>query len=181
VHPPSNRHVVPQSANPTAGIRGMRGIAILALTSIMCAGCGPFGYLKKVANEANRAVAEAEASGAEEYAPYEYWGAVAYLEQAKVLMGYSEYERSFDFGERSKQLANEAKIKAQRVKKGESVVHDEKVAAPSDMVDAEGKQIESVDEVQRDDAGEEKDGANTSNSKDAKPAAKPAAKKGGES
>jgi hypothetical protein len=150
-----------------------RGMAILALTSFVCAGCGPFGYLKKVANDANRAVAEAEAAGAEEYAPYEYWGAVAYLEQAKVLMGYSEYERSFDFGERSKQLANEAKIKAQRVKKGESIVRDENIAAPSDMVDSEGKQIESVDEVQREDAGVEKDGANTGT--------KPAAKKGGES
>jgi hypothetical protein len=155
-----------------------RSIVVLALTSFVCAGCGPFGYLKKVANDANRAVAEAEAAGAEEYAPYEYWGAVAYLEQAKVLMGYSEYERSFDFGERSKQLANEAKVKAQRVKKGESVVRDENVTAPSDMVDAEGNKIESVDEVQREDAGEEKDGANTGT---AKPAAKPAAKKGGES
>jgi hypothetical protein len=152
------------------------------LTSIVCAGCGPFGYLKKVASDANRAVAEAEASGAEEYAPYEYWGAVAYLEQAKVLMGYSEYERSFDFGERSKQLANEAKIKAQRVKKGGSVVRDENVTAPSDMVDAEGNKIESVDEVQREDAGEEKDGANTGNAKKpAGPPAKAPAKNGGAS
>ncbi|KIG15942.1 hypothetical protein DB30_05133 [Enhygromyxa salina] len=106
-------------------------------------------------------MADAEAAGAEEYAPYEYWGAVAYLEQSKILMGYSEYERSFDFGERSKQLANEAKVKAQRVKKGGSVVRDESVAAPTDMVDSEGKQIESIDEVKRDDAGQEKDGANT--------------------
>jgi hypothetical protein len=177
VHPPTNRHVVPRTVALRGLSRGLavsRGVAILALTSFVCAGCGPFGYLKKVANDANRAVAEAEAAGAEEYAPYEYWGAVAYLEQAKVLMGYSEYERSFDFGERSKQLANEAKVKAQRVKKGESVVHDENVAAPSDMVDAEGKQIESVDEVQREDAGEEKDGANTGT-------AKPTNKKGGAS
>jgi hypothetical protein len=182
VHPPTNRHVVPRiarSANPLIGFPSIgRGIVVLALTSFVCAGCGPFGYLKKVANDANRAVAEAESAGAEEYAPYEYWGAVAYLEQAKVLMGYSEYERSFDFGERSKQLANEAKIKAQRVKKEGSVVHDKDVAAPSDMVDAEGKQIDSVDEVQREDAGKEKDGANTGVSK---PAAKPAAKKGGAS
>ncbi|PRQ02230.1 hypothetical protein ENSA5_25650 [Enhygromyxa salina] len=130
--------------------------------AVACAGCGPFGYLKKVATDATRAVADAEAAGAEEYAPYEYWGAVAYLEQSKVLMGYSEYERSFDFGERSKQLANEAKLKAQRVKKGESVVHSEDVAAPTDMVDSEGKQIESIDEVnERDDAGVEKSGKNT--------------------
>jgi len=114
---------------------------------VASAGCGPFGYLKKVATDATRAVADAEAAGAEEYAPYEYWGAVAYLEQSKILMGYSEYERSFDFGERAKQLANEAKVKAQRVRKGESVVRDEDIAAPDQMVDSEGNKIESVDEV----------------------------------
>lgn len=159
VHPPTNRHVVP---------RHRAGLLALALMSIVCAGCGPFGYLKKVATDASRAVAEAEAAGAEEYAPYEYWGAVAYLEQAKVLMGYSEYERSFDFGKRAEQLAGEAKVKAQRVKKGESVQRDENVAAPNDLVDAEGNKIESADEVKREDAGELKDGANTGTAKDAK-------------
>jgi hypothetical protein len=117
---------------------------VLALST----GCGPFGYLKKVATDASQAVAEAEASEAEKYAPYEYWGAVAYLEQAKVLMGYSEYERSFDFGERAKQLANEAKVKAQRVKKGESVVRDEDIAAPTDMVDQDGKPVDTLEEAQ---------------------------------
>lgn len=106
---------------------------IAALVAIACVGCGPFGYLKKVATDATRAVAEAEAAGAEEYAPYEYWGAVAYLEQSKVLMGYSEYERSFDFGQRATQLANEAKVKAQRVKQGGSTVRDEDIAAPDQL------------------------------------------------
>jgi hypothetical protein len=115
--------------------------------ALACGGCGPFGYLKKVSSDASRAVADAEAAGAEEYAPYEYWGAKAYLDQAKVLMGYSEYERSFDFGERAKQLANEAKVKAQRVKRGGSVVHDENIAAPSDMVDGDGEASEAKPEV----------------------------------
>lgn len=138
-----------------------RTLAAAGLALLM-AGCGPFGYLKKVATDASRAVSEAEAAGAEEYAPYEYWGAKAYLEQAKILMGYSEYERSFDFAQRSVQLANEAKIKSQRVKKGGSTVTDETIAAPEDMVDAEGNKIEDISEVNtREDAGQEKDGANT--------------------
>jgi len=121
----------------------------IALAAVVaCAGCGPFGYLKKVASEATRVVAEAEAAGAEEYAPYEYWGAVTYLEQSKVLMGYSEYERSFDFGERAKDLAKEAKLKAQRVKKGGSVVHDDDIAAPVDMVDGDGNKAETLEEAQ---------------------------------
>lgn len=82
------------------------------------AGCGPFGYLKKVAKDASMAVADAKAAEAEQYAPYEYWGAVSYLEQAKVLMAYSEYERSFDYGVRAKQLAEEAKQKAERRESG---------------------------------------------------------------
>ncbi len=88
------------------------------LAVVLAAGCGPFGYLKKVAKEASKAVADAEAAGAEENAPYEYWGAVSYLEQAKILMGYSEYERSFDYGERAKQLAEEAKDKAEKRRRG---------------------------------------------------------------
>lgn len=97
------------------------------------AACGPFGYLKKVAKDASRAVADAEKAGAEQYAPYEYWGAVSYLEQAKVMMAYSEYERSFDYGSRAKQLADEAKQKAERRESGtmqESL--DDPAAAPTD-------------------------------------------------
>lgn len=94
---------------------------LTVLAGLLVAGCGPFGYLKKVARESSKAVADAEAAGAEENAPYEYWGAVTYLEQAKILMGYSEYERSFDYGERAKQLADEAKDKAERRRRGEMV------------------------------------------------------------
>jgi len=106
-------------------------VHITVLAGFFLAGCGPFGYLKKVARESSKAVADAEAAGAEENAPYEYWGSVTYLEQAKILMGYSEYERSFDYGERAKQLAEEAKDKAEKRRRGEMVetVSDVDVAA----------------------------------------------------
>ncbi len=146
--------LIPQTIQSAARGRTIQSAAhgriLLALVALtLSTGCGPFGYLKKVATDASRAVAEAEASEAEKFAPYEYWGAVAYLEQAKVLMGYSEYERSFDFGERAKQLANEAKVKAQRVKSGESVVRDEDIAAPTDMVDGDGKPVDTLEEAQK--------------------------------
>ncbi|MEX1361740.1 MAG: DUF4398 domain-containing protein [Nannocystaceae bacterium] len=98
--------------------RPLQLLSVAALT--LGVGCGPFGYLKKVAKDATRAVADAEAVEAEKYAPYEYWGAVSYLEQAKILMAYSEYERSFDYGTRAKQLAEEAKDKAERVEAGKT-------------------------------------------------------------
>lgn len=95
-------------------------LALAVAAAALSAGCGPFGYLKKVAKDATKSVADAEAAGAEQYAPYEYWGSVAYLEQAKVLMAYSEYERSFDYGVRAKQLAEEAKKKADRRESGKT-------------------------------------------------------------
>jgi predicted small lipoprotein YifL len=91
-------------------------VALLAVASL--AGCGPFGYLSKVSKDASKAVADAERAEAPKYAPYEYWGAVTYLEQAKLLMAYSEYERSFDYGGRARQLAEEAKRKAERRESG---------------------------------------------------------------
>jgi len=109
----------------TSSRRLLQLISLAAL--VVGVGCGPFGYLKKVAKDATKAVADAKAVDAETYAPYEYWGAVSYLEQAKVLMAYSEYERSFDYGTRAKQLAEEAKAKAERRESGkmkESIATD---------------------------------------------------------
>lgn len=92
---------------------------LLAASAALLGGCGPFGYLGKVSRDASKAVADAKQAGAEQYAPYEYWGAVTYLEQAKILMAYSEYERSFDYGERALQLAEEAKRKADKREGGD--------------------------------------------------------------
>lgn len=115
---------------------------IPVLTVALTTGCGPFGYLKKVAKDASRSVADAEAAGAEEHAPYEYWGSVTYLEQSKILMGYSEYERSFDYGERATQLAEEAKEKAELRKSGKMTQtadgSEEEAAGEGDEAAAEG-------------------------------------------
>lgn len=117
-------------------------VALLSLLMVpLAGGCGPFGYLKKVAKDATKVVEEAEALDAEKYAPYEYWGAVAYLEQAKVLMAYSEYERSFDYGVRAKQLAEEAIKKSQKMEAGqmtESLEDDDSAPAPEDDPNATG-------------------------------------------
>jgi len=53
----------------------MRSLCI-ALTAAGLLGCGPIDYLYTVALNANRAVAQAKAAGAEQLAPYEYWSAV---------------------------------------------------------------------------------------------------------
>lgn len=108
---------------PQAALRGrslvQRAVGAAGMLAVALAmGCGPFGYLKKVAVDASRAVGQAEKAGAKQYAPYEYWGAVTYLEQSKVMMAYSEYDRAFDYGDRARQLADEAKKKAARRESG---------------------------------------------------------------
>lgn len=136
MHFPTNPHAADPVDRRVAvpGTRARsRGVVLVAL---LLAGCGPFGYLKKVAVDASRAVGQAEKAGAKEFAPYEYWGAVTYLEQSKVLMAYSEYDRAFDYGDRAKQLAEEAKRKAARRESGkmretleDKATQDEKAAA----------------------------------------------------
>jgi len=110
----------------------------LGMGSMLSTGCGPFGYLKKVARESSRSVAKAEAAGGEENAPYEYWGSVTYLEQSKILMGYSEYERSFDYGERAKQLAEEATKKAEMRRKGQMAQSSDALAKPDELKNPDG-------------------------------------------
>ncbi|MBA3548797.1 MAG: DUF4398 domain-containing protein [Nannocystis sp.] len=90
-----------------------------------------------MAKESSQSVAKAEAAGAEENAPYEYWGSVTYLEQSKILMGYSEYERSFDYGERAKELAEEAERKAEMRRKGQDTQRSEVLAAPDELPKAD--------------------------------------------
>ena len=104
---------------------------VFGLSGLTLPACGPFGYIGKVSKGATRAVAEAEAAGAEELAPYEYWAAVTYLEQARVLMGYSEYERAFDYGSRAEQLADAAKRKAERVAAEQATASGETSTEPA--------------------------------------------------
>lgn len=96
-------------------------LALVPALALLLAGvgCGPFGYLNKVPKDASKVVQQAQALEAEKYAPYEYWGAVAYLEQAQALMTYSEYERAFDYGVRARQLAEEAIKKSQKMESGQ--------------------------------------------------------------
>lgn len=122
----------------THGARRAVSGVVLASLAAMAMGCGPFGYLKKVAVDASRAVGQAEKAGAKEYAPYEYWGAVTYLEQSKVMMAYSEYDRAFDYGDRARQLADEAKKKAARRESGKMRETEDDKATATEK-DAAGK------------------------------------------
>ena len=126
-------------------------LTIACVTFLAVPGCGPFGYIKKTAKNATEAVARAKAEGAEELAPYEYWGSTAYLDQSKVMMGYSEYERSFDYGDRALQLAGEAERKAKR---------NEELGVADGLAETDDVDPDSADGVAGDDVSsdDKKDG-----------------------
>lgn len=111
---------------------------VALLVTASGAGCGPIGYIGKVAKGATAAVAEAKAAGAEELAPYEYWSAVTYLNQAKTLMAYSEYERSFDYGARAQQWAAEATRKAREREAAELARRNAQAPASSETTRPSG-------------------------------------------
>lgn len=98
----------------------LRVLVQSTLCAVLVSGCGPFGYISKVSRKTVAAVQKAEEAQAQTYAPYEYWAAKAYLERARVMMSYSEYERAFDYGSRAQQLAEAATRKAERVKQEEA-------------------------------------------------------------
>lgn len=110
--------------------------ATLLLLSFTLSACGPFGYIGKVSQSSVDAIERAEAAKAETYAPYEYWAAKSYLEQARVMMTYSEYERAFDYGSRAEQLAEAAERKAKKVAQEQAEAHKEAESAEAKAAQA---------------------------------------------
>ena len=71
-------------------------------------GCGPIQFVSQVTIRAEKAVAEAKLQQAAKYAPYEYYGAEAYLEQAKHRAGFGDFQTSYRYGQKSEKMAKEA-------------------------------------------------------------------------
>ncbi len=122
---------------------GLIAVAYTGATS----GCGPYNYMRTVPLSATPALRDAEAIGAADFAPYEYWSAVAYLQQAKTLMGYSEYERALDYGHRAHQLAHAAIARAIQ-SLGPLATSQFDPCVPLDRP-AEGKFVSETEELQR--------------------------------
>lgn len=62
--------------------------------------------------DANTQIAAARTASAEKYAPYEWTSANLYLHQARLLVGYSEYEAAVNFAGKASKFASEAREKA---------------------------------------------------------------------
>jgi hypothetical protein len=57
---------------------------------------------------AEKAVAAAKARQSDRFAPYEYFGAEAYLDQAKYRAAYGDFQEAYRYGKKSEAMANKA-------------------------------------------------------------------------
>lgn len=84
-------------------------LACAALVTLLAftAGCGTTLYISKI-RQANEAFEEAKAIGAEERAPYEYYGAEVRLAEAKRLAAVAEYGTAVKLAEEARRLSETA-------------------------------------------------------------------------
>lgn len=81
----------------------------IAVCALALSACGPIDYLNTVTRRATRAVSDAKAANAEKLAPYEYWGAVTYLQMAREKVASADFEDAVGYGEKSETMAIKAK------------------------------------------------------------------------
>lgn len=89
---------------------------LLACGLVWTCGCGPVTYVHHVVLKASSAVEAAKVHKAHRYAPYEYYGAVAYLEQARIRAGFGDFQVAVRYGEKAEKMAKKAvKLTKERI------------------------------------------------------------------
>lgn len=77
--------------------------------------CGPIQFVSQVTIRAEKAVEDAKLQKADKYAPYEFYGAKVFLEQAMHRAGYGDFQTSYRYGQQAEKMANKAaKLAKQR-------------------------------------------------------------------
>ena len=111
-------------------------ICMLSLVAIWGAGgCGPVTYVHQVVVRAESSVAAAKTHETAKHAPYEYYGAVAYLKEARARAGYGDFQVAVKYGEKSEKMAKKAiRLTKERLAEREDVGEE----APTLSADEEG-------------------------------------------
>lgn len=94
----------------------MQVMVVVALGGAL-AGCGPIVYVSEVTRHASSAVDEARAAHADKYAPYWWTRATQYLEKAREIAAYADFQGANRFGRLATQAANKATEQAQIAEK----------------------------------------------------------------
>jgi hypothetical protein len=75
---------------------------------VALAGCGPIVYVSEVSRHASDAVDTARAAHADKYAPYWWTRATQYLEQAREVAAYADFQGANRFGRLAAEAADKA-------------------------------------------------------------------------
>ncbi len=95
---------------PEGPLRRRRGIcaALLWLSvGLISPACGPIAASSAV-GEAEESLAAAQLARAHRLAPYTFWLSASYLNKAKLLEGYSEFEQAEEYAELAAEFASKA-------------------------------------------------------------------------
>jgi hypothetical protein len=81
---------------------------IVGLVALFLGACGPILFMSQVTSKAEKAVSAAKVNQGDRWAPYEYFGAEAYLEQAKWRAAYGDFHEAYRYGKKAEEMANKA-------------------------------------------------------------------------
>jgi hypothetical protein len=95
-------------------------IWIVGLGALLVGACGPILYVSQVTLKAERAVAAAKHGDGDRWAPYEYFGAEAFLDQAKYRAAFGDFMEAYRYGKKAQQMAEEASSLTRRRKEEDS-------------------------------------------------------------
>ena len=106
---------------------------VFRVLGVMVAGglmaCGPIQFISQVTIRAEKAVATARLNKAHIYAKYEYYGAEAFLEQAKFRAGYGDFQTAYRYGVKAEKMAQKA-VKLTKLRREEEQDVDRKSSGP---------------------------------------------------
>ena len=111
---------------------------IFLIALFLCQGCGPITASSKI-SDAREQIVKAAQVEAPKYAPFEYQGALLYLEKAREEEGYAYYQDSVTLAKKAFGLAVDAQRLAQQ-RKAEEIAEAAKKAA--EQKEAEAKETE---------------------------------------
>lgn len=84
---------------------------IIVALLLLCMGCGPITAASKI-SDARAELIKAQQAEAPKYAPFEYQGALLYLEKAREEEGYSYYQDAVELATKAFTLASDAQRQA---------------------------------------------------------------------
>jgi hypothetical protein len=107
---------------------------IFPLIFIILLACGPIEYMSQVGIKSRRAFTSARKVNSKKYSPYEYWSAYYYLNRARYVAQWADYQNAVNYGKTSELMSKKAETRSLDKKKIDLEEQPEKTDNPSSKV-----------------------------------------------